>query len=57
MYMHMYMSYFFDVSVTLIKKSVYQFIKLPSETVNFLKISEQKFIILTNQQFQNIGNT
>ena len=55
--MHMYMSYFFDISVTLIKESVYQFIKLPSETVNFLTISEQKFIILTNQQFQNIGNT
>ena len=55
--MHTYMSYFFDISVTLIKKSVCQFIKLLPETVNFLTISEQKFIILTNQQFQNIGNT
>ena len=55
--MHMYMNYFFDTSVTLIKKSVYQFIKLLSETVNFPTISEQKFMILTNQQFQNIGDT
>ena len=55
--MHMYINYFYDTSVTLIKKSVYQFIKLPFETVNFPTISEQNFIILTNQQFQNIGNT
>ena len=54
-YIHIYINYLFDTSITLIKKSIYQFIKLLSKTVNFQTIREQKFIILTNQQFQNIG--
>ena len=48
-YIHIYINYLFDTSVTLIKKSIYQIIKLLPEAVNFLTISEQKFIILTNQ--------
>ena len=48
-FIYIYINYLFDTSVTLIKKSIYQIIKLLPEAVNFLTISEQKFIILTNQ--------